>query len=143
MTSYLKILDKLETFCDNHKQVFKFGSDFLEQLPNFATKNEKFPLVFVVPTTATPTDILTNISVDIYCLDIIQKGRENINTILSDTQLILNDIYLELNTGEDWDYDVTSASMLPLNNDVLDYAAGWVLSISLEGQTYCYTEIPD
>lgn len=142
MTSYQKVIDTLETFCNSHLQVKKFGNDFLEQIGNFATQDEKYPIVFVSPVSTTFGDITNLISIEIRCLDIIQKGRENITTILSDTNLILNDIYLHLNTGDDWTIDVVSSSIAPLNNDLLDYAAGWVMTMELEVQTYCETQIP-
>jgi hypothetical protein len=119
-----EVIKRLETFCNSHLQVQKFGADFLEQLPNFATQDEKYPIVFV------------NIP------NIIQKDRDNIITILSDTQLILNDIYLDLQTGTDWTIDVTAASMTPLNNDLLDYAAGFVMTLDIEVETYCVTDLP-
>lgn len=138
-----EVIKRLETFCDSHLQVKKFGADFLEQLPNFATQDEKYPIVFVnIPNSATVGENLNTYSLDIYCLDIIQKDRDNIITILSDTQLILNDIYLDLQTGTDWTIDVTSASMTPLNNDLLDYAAGFVMTLDIEVETYCVTDLP-
>jgi len=138
-----EVIKRLETFCDSHLQVQKFGADFLEQLPNFATQDEKYPIVFVnIPNSATVGENLNTYSLDIYCLDIIQKDRDNIITILSDTQLILNDIYLDLQTGTDWTIDVTAASMAPLNNDLLDYAAGFVMTLDIEVETYCVTDLP-
>lgn len=138
-----EVIKRLENFCNSHLQVQKFGADFLEQLPNFATQDEKYPIVFVnIPNSATVGENLNTYSLDIYCLDIIQKDRDNIITILSDTQLILNDIYLDLQTGTDWTIDVTAASMTPLNNDLLDYAAGFVMTLDIEVETYCVTDIP-
>lgn len=138
-----EVIKRLETFCDSHLQVKKFGADFQEQMPNFATQDEKYPIVFVtIPNSATLTENLNTFQIDVYCLDIIQKDRDNIITILSDTQLILNDIYLDLQTGDDWSIDVTNASLTPLNNDLLDYAAGWVMTLDLEVETYCVTDIP-
>jgi hypothetical protein len=138
-----EVIKRLETFCNSHLQVQKFGADFLEQLPNFATQDEKYPIVFVnIPNSATVGENLNTYSLDIYCLDIIQKDRDNIITILSDTQLILNDIYLDLQTGTDWTIDVTGASMTPLNNDLLDYAAGFVMTLDIEVETYCVTDLP-
>lgn len=142
MTSYRQLLDKLETFSENHLQIQKFGTDFLEQIGNFATQDEKYPIVFVVPTSSSYGDALNVINIDVYCCDIIQKDRDNINTILSDTHQILNDLYLDLNTGDDLSIDVLSSSVTPLNNDLLDYCAGWVLSLSLEVETYCVDDIP-
>ena len=138
-----EVIKRLETFCDSHLQVKKFGADFLEQLGNFATQDEKYPIVFVnVPNSTTLGENLNTFSLEVYCLDIIQKDRDNIITILSDTQLVLNDIYLELQTGTDLTIDVTNASLTPLNNDLLDYVAGWVMTLDIEVETYCVTDIP-
>lgn len=141
--TYKEIIDRIEDFCDSQLQVQKFGSDFEEQLPNFATQDEKFPIVYVSPVGSLFGDALNVISIEVRCLDIIQKDRANINTIISDTHLILNDLFLDINTGTDWTIDVLSSSLLPLNNDLLDYAAGWVLSLDLQVETYCVDDIPN
>lgn len=140
--TYFEIIKRLETFCNSHLQVKKFGADFEEQLPNFATQDEKYPIVFVSPVNVSQTDNLNTFSIEVRCLDIIQKDRANIINIMSDTQLILNDIYLYINTGTDWSIDVVGNSLTPLNNDLLDYAAGWVMTLDLEVETYCETDIP-
>ena len=140
--TYFEIIKRLETFCNNHLQVQKFGADFEEQLPNFATQDEKYPIVFVSPVSVSNGENLNTFSIEVRCLDIIQKDRANIINILSDTQLILNDIYLELQTGTDLSIDIVNDSLTPLNNDLLDYAAGWVMSLDLEVETYCVTDIP-
>ena len=56
MISYQSIVDKIVTFYDNHLQVKKVGSDFKEQMVNFATADEKYPLIYVVPTGVTPSE---------------------------------------------------------------------------------------
>lgn len=142
MTSYKILIDKIEAFYDTHLQVKKFGSDFLEQLPNFATKNEKYPIVYVSPVSGGFADYTKTLTVEVRCLDIIQKDRANINTILSDTHLILNDLLLHLNLGDDATFDVVSSSVTPLNNDLLDYAAGWLLTLEVVSDSYCVEDIP-
>ena len=67
--------------------------EFREQMPNFSTKDEKYPIVFVVPASGYSDLNAKAITLDIYCVDLIQDDRENINTILSDCELILNDLY--------------------------------------------------
>jgi hypothetical protein len=32
--------------------------------------------------------------------------------------------------------------MTPLNNDLLDYAAGFVMTLDIEVETYCVTDLP-
>jgi hypothetical protein len=107
----------------------KVGSDFKEQLYNFATQDEKYPIVFVVPVSVNPTENTSEFNFDIYCFDIIQKDRANIITILSDTQQILNDLYIYYMDSNDYSFDVIGLpSFQALNNDLLDYAAGYVMN---------------
>jgi len=85
----------------------------------------------------------TNIfAMDIYCVDIIQKDRANINTILSDTNLILNDLYLYFSQGSDLSIDAQVPTLIPVNNFDLDYVAGWQMSITFEVDQYCVNDIP-
>jgi hypothetical protein len=86
----------------------------------------------------------TNVfTLDVYCVDIIQKDRANINTILSDTQLILNDLYLYYTDGTDLSVTViTDPTMTPLNNFDLDYVAGWVGTFTFEVDQYSVCAIP-
>jgi hypothetical protein len=143
MTSYYALLNKLETFFNNHLQVKKFGGEFREQMPNFSTMDERYPLVYVVPTSEI-SGMNTNVfTLEVYCVDIIQKDRANINTILSDTQLILNDLYLYYTDGTDLSVTVlTDPTMTPLNNFDLDYVAGWVGTFTFEVDQYSVCAIP-
>ena len=48
--------------------------------------------------------------------------RANITTILSDTQQILQDLFLEFTFSDDYDFDIDGQpTFIPLNNDLLDY----------------------
>jgi len=143
MTSYITLLSKIEQFCNAHLQIKKYGGEFREQMPNFSTKDEKYPVVFVEPLSDLE-DLNTNqFSINVYCVDIIQKDRSNLNTILSDCQLILKDMYVYYTNDMDAQLDVVgTASMTPLNNYDLDYVAGWVMGITFEVSTYGPCEIP-
>ncbi len=117
MTSWITLLQKIETFCNAHLQIQKYGGEFREQMPNFSTKDEKYPIIYVEPVSDTE-DLNTNqFTINIYCVDIIQKDRANINTIVSDCQLILKDIYVYYVNDNDLTLDVIgTATMTPLNN---------------------------
>lgn len=143
MTSYITLLSKIEAFCNAHLQIKKYGGEFREQMPNFSTQDEKYPIIFVTPTSDTE-DLNTNqFTIDVYCVDVIQKDRANLNTILSDTQLILKDLYVYYKNDNDTDLDVIgTAGMTPLNNLDLDYVAGWVMSITFEVSSYGDCAIP-
>jgi len=143
MTSYISLLNKIENFCDNHIQIEKFAGEFKEQMPNFATMDEKYPIIFVEPVDSFDGLELSQYTLNIYCVDIIQKDRANLNTILSDTRLILRDLYLEFHDGTDTSVDViTDPSYTPLNNFDLDYVAGWVGSFVFEVESSTVCEIP-
>lgn len=112
-------------------------------MPNFATIDEKYPVVFVTPTSDTENLNTNQFTVDIYCVDLIQADRANLNNIISDCQLILKDIYVYYTNDNDIELDVVgSASMSPLNNLDLDYVAGWVMSITFEVASYGSCAIP-
>lgn len=143
MTTYIQLLNKIEAFCDAHYQIQRYGGEFREQMPNLSTESEKYPIVFVTPTNGVPMYDTNQISLDIYCVDIIQKGRENINTILSDCHLILTDLYGYFSQGSDLSVDVIGQpSQEPLNNLDLDYVAGWKMTIVFEVDGYCVEAIP-
>lgn len=142
--SYINLLQELELFSNNHLQVKRFGSDFAEQMENYATETEQYPILYVVPTSTIPLENTTNYNVTIYCWDIIQKDRANINTILSDTNLILCDLYKYFTDGNSPDYIsiLNTQTLTPMNNALLDYCAGWQMNITFEVDTYTHCEIP-
>lgn len=143
MTSYITLLSKIEQFCNAHLQIKKYGGEFREQMPNFSTQNEKYPVVFVEPVSDLE-DLNTNqFSINVYCVDIIQKDRANLNSIVSDCQLILKDLYVYYRNDMDIQLDVVGTStMTPVNNFDSDYVAGWVMSITFEVSSYGACEIP-
>jgi hypothetical protein len=143
MTSYITLLSKIEQFCNAHLQIKKYGGEFREQMPNFSTKDEKYPVVFVEPISDLE-DLNTNqFSINVYCVDIIQKDRANLNSIVSDCQLILKDMYVYYTNDMDIQLDVVgTSSMTPVNNFDSDYVAGWVMTITFEVASYGACEIP-
>jgi len=143
MTSYIKILQKLDAFCTAHLQIKKFMGEFREQMPNFSTMDERYPIVFATPVSDVE-DLNTNqFTLEIYCVDIIQKDRANLNTIVSDCHLILKDMFIYYRDDNDTDLDVVgTASISFVNNFDLDYVAGAVMTITFEVAGYGSCEIP-
>ncbi len=141
--SYIRILNVIGAFASEHLQIKKFGSDFPGQLPNFGNKNEEYPILFVSPSTSIFNTNAKSFDLNIYCFDLIQDDRENINTILSDTNSILNDLVLWLQHSDVDGIDLIDSSIaVPINNSLLDYAAGWQMTIKLEVNSYAMCEIP-
>jgi hypothetical protein len=143
MTSYQALINHIEAFYNDHLQVKKVGSDFTEQLPNFATKDERYPLVFIAPVFASPTTNTNTISLEIYCFDIIQKDRANITVILSDCHQILVDLVNQFTFSDDYSFDIIGLpSLTPMNNQLLDYAAGWMMSLDVDMSNWTDCQVP-
>jgi len=143
VTSYTVLKDRIQIFCDNHYQIEKFGGEFQSEINNFATKDERYPILYLSPINQRVYENVTEFDLDIYVLDLIDDDRSNINVILSDTNLILNDLYNYYKEGYDSNIDVIgNPSLSPLNNQLLDYAAGWVMRITLEVNNYTACQIP-
>ena len=142
--SYIRLLNAFESFSNAHLQIKRFAADFPEQMPNFATEKENYPILFVSPTNTIFDENENQFTVTVYCFDIIEKDRSNINTILSDTNTILNDVYRWFKDGEIFGIDVidNQPKATPINNALLDYAAGWEMQITFDVDTYGICEIP-
>jgi hypothetical protein len=141
--SYIRLLQAVELFSKEHMQVKRFASDFPAQMPNFGTESEKYPILFVSPTDTIFNENVTTFTIDIYCFDIIQKDRSNINTILSDTNLILSDLHRWFLDGEIFGLDIREqVTTTPIDNALLDYAAGWRMTATFDVDTYGICEIP-
>lgn len=142
--SYIRLLNAFESFSDAHLQIKRFASDFPEQMPNFGTENEKYPILFVSPDNTIFDENANQFTVTVHCFDIIEKDRTNINTIISDTNQILNDVYRWFKDGEIFGIDVIEnvPTSTPINNELLDYAAGWQMQITFVVDTYGICEIP-
>ncbi len=145
--TYLKLLQLFESFSSAHLEVKRFKSDFLEQMENFGIETEEYPVLYCVPSSNVfGADEFTDrnqYTFTFYAVDIINKGRTNINPIMNTTALILNDLHLWLKDGELPGVDVLDASSInPVNNYLLDYVAGWSMTITLDVDSYSVCQIP-
>lgn len=140
--TYIRLLQAIESFAKAHRQIRRFASDFEGQLPNFATEDESYPILYVSPRSGSLRTNVNSFTVIIKCFDIIQKDRANINNILSDTRSILSDLeiwFREGLVGIDLSLDPIIS---PLNNALLDYAAGWELEITYDTFKSSLCQIP-
>lgn len=141
--SYIKLLQKIKTFCDAHYQIKRYGFDFEEQIGDFEAVENLFPFVYIVPISKVVGENTNTFTVRIYCADQIMQSRNNVNTIVSDTDLILNDIYRYFKDGSDVDVDVLNdPTITPINNAFLDKCAGSVMDLQVEVASYGLCEIP-
>jgi hypothetical protein len=142
MISYLQAVDVIRTFAINHLQIQRFGFEFREQMPNLATISEGFPYLFVVPVGSASLQNVREIDFDVYCVDRYQKGRANVPYVISDTDLILADLSLWLEEGQNDVEVVRSYPTTPINNDLLDYVGGHVMRLRVQVDRIALCEIP-
>jgi hypothetical protein len=141
--SYIKLLKKIKDFCDLHYQIKRYGFDFEEQIGDFEATDNLFPFIYVVPVSKVVGENINTFTIRIYCADQIMQSRNNVNTIVSDADLILNDIYRYFKDGSDVDVDVLSdPTITPINNAFLDKCAGCVMDLQVEVASYGLCEIP-
>jgi hypothetical protein len=137
MTSWKYLIQELGVYLNAHPANIKHFAEFTEQMPNLATMDEKYPLVFIAPV---GSESLTNVityDVNLYCLDLINDKRDNINDVLSETGLILNDVYQYFTNNHPNIDIIGTMPKEPLNNFDLDYVAGWMATVSFELPQYC------
>lgn len=143
MNSYIGVINKIKKFSDEHLMVKRFGSDFNEQMGNFATMEDSWPILYVVPVAKSIGEFQSTYTVDVYSWDRIMEGRENINNCLSDTDLILTDLFLYFRDGNDYSISVIGEPFItPLNNGLLDYTVGNYIRMDIYIDNYCTDNIP-
>jgi len=141
--SYIKLLQKIKTFCEAHYQIKRYGFDFEEQIGDFEEVENLFPFIYIVPISKVVGENTNTFTVRIYCADQIMQSRNNVNTIVSDADLILNDLYRYFKDGSDVDVDVLSdPTITPINNAFLTKCAGCVMDLQVEVASYGLCEIP-
>jgi len=143
MISYNEILKVIEAFTDGHKFKPRFYAEFVEQLPNLATEDIDFPVIFCNPTNGSTLENVEVTEVEIYCLDRLRKDRKNTNDVVSDTKQILSqDLTRWLEEGQQ-DVEIERAyPCQPYNNYLLDYTAGWSMRVVFHNERISICEVP-
>lgn len=153
--TFKKLLDRIETWCDNHLEVgsFKHG-----EFPDHDTlKNEAWPMVYIVPQPATHHNWGVEFSFDFVIMGTTQqKGdsdaelHDDIKQVQSTASQIIRDFIAEINgNGSYFDFQGTSLTILlpvsavPFEEDYGQVLTGWNASIVLQASdVLAICEIP-
>lgn len=133
-TSYTTIKNALEQFAENHLSVRRFKTSFFEQIDNFSSSDNTFPILYAIPSDVTFDQYVNRYFFRIYCVDILQKDRSNESAILNDTLLVLRDLYNWLKISDNGLNTLSTSRAIPVNNFLVDFTAGWYIDIEVEGQ---------
>lgn len=116
----IQIKDKIKTIAQNHRQINFYGDEKIWNVNTSGTVN--YPTFWSVYQSTELRKGEKGYRFEFYCLDLIQKGRENINDIHSDTERTISDVLAELEWGGDADIDlkVESFNMESIDEDFQD-----------------------
>lgn len=142
-TSWQKIVDITQAFADEHLQVKRFKSDFFEQLDSFVNEGEECKIMYLVPPSGLISENTDTYTAELYVLDQIQEGRENITTIVSDAHLILTDFFKYIRLSYDLEIDISGdGSRESINNSLLDNYAGAKATLTFEVDSIGVCQLP-
>jgi len=120
-------------FADSHLQINSFGFGEVYQANGNPKVTGNTPTLWIFPTQATPLENTTIYSFDVRCWDLVTKGEENQNDVLSDCQQTLFDFIQFIKHNAIFDINVSGdPSMTPFTEQLADDVTGWECSIDIE-----------
>ena len=120
-------------FADSHLQINSFGFGEVYEANGNPKVTGNTPTLWIFPTQATPLENTTIYSFDVRCWDLVTKGEENENDVLSDCQQTLFDFIQFIKHNEIFDINVSGdPSMTPFTEQLADDVTGWECSIDIE-----------
>jgi hypothetical protein len=120
-------------FADSHLQINSFGFGEVYEANGNPKVTGNTPTLWIYPTQATPLENTTIYSFDVRCWDLVTKGEENENDVLSDCQQTLFDFIQFIKHNEIFDINVSGdPSMTPFTEQLADDVTGWECSIDIE-----------
>ena len=127
---YNTIVNSLNQFSENHLSIKRFKCSFFEQMDNFSTSGNSFPILYAIPNDVSFEENIDVMSFRVYCVDVLQKDRSNEQTILNETLLILRDL---TNWFKQDDYNnlniLNNPRAIPVNNFLTEFTTGWYIDL--------------
>jgi hypothetical protein len=131
--NYNEVINALTQFANAHLSLKRFKTSFFEQIDNFATAENSFPILYAVPTDVTFEEQIDVMSMRIYCVDILQKDRSNEQSILNETLLVLRDLVNWIRETSTLDLNVVGTPRaVPINNFLTEFTVGFYIDLSVE-----------
>lgn len=143
MRTLNQIISKLNSIATNHVQVKSFGFGTLSDLNVELLSQENFPMLWVQPVSVRSLLNTKITNLKLYVIDSRSKTFDNLIDILSDTELIIDDIRRELiySDTEPWIIRGTELLLNPEINITAERLCGWSATIQLESiilENECY-----
>tara|TARA_R110002050_G_scaffold74369_1_gene159572 strand:- start:470 stop:943 length:474 start_codon:yes stop_codon:yes gene_type:complete len=134
--SYNTLVDIFETFGENHLIIKRQEVSFFEQINNFSTDGDDFPLMYVEPSSIEFDVNVDNYSFRVYIVDLLLKDRSNEKEVMNQTQMVMRDLINWVRLSSDLNINITNIPLaIPVNNFLLDFTVGWYVDIDIESTT--------
>jgi hypothetical protein len=138
MQTYNSFIASIEAnFATPHLQIRKFDEGFYQDLAVWMTKNELWPIMWIVPQDIThlPNSV-SEYNLRIYFLDLLEKDETNERDVLSDQQQTARDFTNWLRENADSGFNLLrDPRTIPVKSIGMDFTAGWYTDISIEVNT--------
>ena len=130
---YNTIINSLDQFSQAHLGLRRFKSSFFEQIDNFSTEGNSFPILYAIPNDVVFDENIDRMSFRVYCVDILQKDRSNEQSILNETLLVLRDLtnWFREDTTNNLNI-LNNPRAIPINNFGVDFTVGWYADYEIE-----------
>ena len=137
------IENQFRLFADAHQQIERIHFDYEEQLPNYATEDDSYPIMYVSPINSDHNLSLNRLGFRVSFFDIIQKDRTNVSNLNNIVELLATDFlrYYDKDGGAPFYFDNVVGSF-PLNNYLPDYCIGRYLEVYILADGYSICDIP-
>jgi len=137
MITFNNIITALENFANNHFFIKAFGHGNIEEID--MDKYTQFPLLHVIYTGSSYDDGTKTYSFEIYIVDNPSDKIDKISyqrEVISDSEQCAEDLLADLTNGGNifafWDYELTNATITPLEEETKNVLSGVVLDISIQ-----------
>jgi hypothetical protein len=130
---YNTVINSLNQFSEAHLSLKRFKSSFFEQIDNFSTSGNTFPILYAIPNDVVFDENIDRMSFRVYVVDILQKDRSNEQSILNETLLILRDLTNWFREDTTIDLNIlNNPRCTPVNNFGVDFTVGWYADYEIE-----------
>jgi hypothetical protein len=130
---YNTVINSLNQFSEAHLSLKRFKSSFFEQIDNFSTSGNTFPILYAIPNDVVFDENIDRMSFRVYVVDILQKDRSNEQSILNETLLILRDLtnWFRQDTTNNLNI-LNNPRCTPVNNFGVEFTVGWYADYEIE-----------
>lgn len=133
--TYNQLIKWFSDFADNHYQIKYFGNgDLWEAMESNQANHKLFPIMWVNPTQSRLEFPYMTTTFTVLCMDLVNKDESNENEVLSDMQLIMQDLRNTLNspTYQNLFWVEKASTLTPFTEKFSGWVSGWQMDVTIK-----------